>query len=265
MPRELVYPPVIRTVLGFYRALDCQITVEGQEHLPGDTGGGVLAINHIGYLDFTFAGYPVWKNNRRLVRFLAKKELFDKAGVGSLLRGMRHIAVDRDAGAGSYALAVEKLKSGELIGMFPEATISRSFCLKDFKNGAARMAAEAGVPLYPVVVWGTQRILTKGRPRNWQRHLPITVAVGEPLHPKADDDITAVTAELKARMTELLEKAQSGYPDAPKGDSDRWWLPARLGGTAPTQEAAREMEQADVIARREKRRANAAGKKPGKS
>ena len=261
MPREFVYPPVIRTVLGFYRALDCQITVDGNEHLPGDVGGGVLAINHIGYLDFTFAGYPVWKHNRRLVRFLAKKELFDKAGIGSLLRGMRHIAVDRDAGAGSYALAVEKLRGGELIGMFPEATISRSFTLKDLKNGAARMAAESGVPLYPVVVWGTQRILTKDRPRNWQRHLPITVAIGEPLHPQITDDITAVTAELKARMAELLEKAQAGYPDVPAGDDDRWWLPAHLGGTAPTPEAAREMEQADVIARREKRQAAAAKRK----
>jgi 1-acyl-sn-glycerol-3-phosphate acyltransferase len=264
MSRELVYPPVIRTVLGFYRALDCRISVEGQDNLPGDSGGGVLAINHIGYLDFTFAGYPVWQNNKRLVRFLAKKELFDKKGVGSLLRGMRHIAVDRDAGAGSYALAVQKLRDGELIGMFPEATISRSFCLKDFKNGAARMAAEAGVPLHPVVVWGTQRILTKGRPRNWQRHLPITVAIGEALHPQAGDDISAVTAELKVRMNELLEKAQAGYPDAPAGDDDRWWLPAHLGGTAPTPEEARAMEQADVIARREKRRAKAAGDKPRK-
>ncbi|CAM5708074.1 hypothetical protein SALBM217S_01655 [Streptomyces griseoloalbus] len=64
--------------------------------------------------------------------------------------------------------------------MFPEATISQSFTLKSFKSGAARMAQEAGVPLIPMAVWGTQRLWTKGHPRNFKRsHTPITIRVGE--------------------------------------------------------------------------------------
>lgn len=255
---ELVYRPVIGTALAFFQALDLKITVEGADAIPR-TGGAVIATNHVGYLDFVFAGLAARKVGKdRLVRFLAKKEVFDKKIPGALMRGMHHISVDRDAGAGSYRNAVAALRSGELIGMFPEATISRSFCLKEFKNGAARMAAEAGVPLVPSVVWGTQRLLTKGRPRNFQRHVAIRVHVGEALRPMPSDDPTAVTEELKVRMQVLLEAAQAAYPDVPAGDDDRWWLPAHLGGTAPTLEQASVLDAEDLAARRARRAERAA-------
>jgi hypothetical protein len=107
-------------------------------------------------------------------------------------------------------------------------------------------------------VWGTQRLLTKGRPRNLQRHLPIRVHVGEPLRPAPGDDATEVTAELKARMQVLLDAAQAAYPDVPANDADRWWLPAHLGGSAPTLEAASDLDAADVAERRARREARAA-------
>ena len=255
---ELVYRPVIGTALSFFKALDLRIDVEGSENIP-TTGGAVIASNHVGYLDFVFTGLAARKVHRdRLVRFLAKKEIFDKRLPGMLMRGMHHISVDRDAGADSYRGAVAALRSGELIGMFPEATISRSFMLKEFKNGAARMAAEAGVPLVPSVVWGTQRLLTKGRPRNFQRHVAIRIHVGEPLRPGPADDPTAVTEELKARMQVLLGAAQAAYPQSPANDDDRWWLPAHLGGTAPTLEEAGALDVRDVAERRAKREARAA-------
>ncbi len=254
-----MYRPVIGAALAFFKALDLRIAVEGEQHVPRE-GGAVIASNHVGYLDFVFTGLAAREVHKdRLVRFLAKKEVFDSKVAGPLMRGMHHIAVDREAGAGSYRAAVEALRAGELIGMFPEATISRSFRLKDFKNGAARMAAEAGVPLVPSVVWGTQRLMTKGRPKNFQRHVAIRVHVGEPLRPTPADDPTEVTEELKRRMQALLDAAQAAYPDSPAGDDDRWWLPAHLGGTAPTLEQAQAMDEADVAARRAKRAARAAG------
>lgn len=258
-----MYRPVIGAALTFFKALDLRITVDGAEHIPA-TGGAVIASNHVGYLDFVFTGLAAREVHKdRLVRFLAKKEVFDNKIAGPLMRGMHHIAVDRDAGAGSYRTAVAALSSGELIGMFPEATISRSFRLKDFKNGAARMAAEAGVPLVPSVVWGTQRILTKGRPKNFQRHVPIRVHVGPPLTPVPADDPTEVTVELKRRMQALLDAAVAAYPDEPANDADRWWLPAHLGGSAPTLEAAAELDAADVAARRARRAERAAGAEKG--
>ena len=64
----------------------------------------------------------------------------------------------------------------------PEATISRSFELKEFKTGAVRMASEAGVPTLPLIVWGAQRIWTKDHPRNvGRRKIPVIVAAGTPL------------------------------------------------------------------------------------
>ena len=66
--------------------------------------------------------------------------------------------------------------TGELVGVYPEATISRSFELKEFKTGAVRMALEARVPIVPLIVWGAQRAWTKDHPKSLGRKkIPITV------------------------------------------------------------------------------------------
>ncbi|HWH15473.1 MAG TPA: lysophospholipid acyltransferase family protein [Miltoncostaeaceae bacterium] len=230
---EVVYPPVIAACKTAFRALDLRIEVVGAENVPR-SGGAVLAGNHIGYLDFIFCGLGADPAGR-LVRFMAKQEVFHHPVAGPLMRGMHHIPVDRSAGAASFRAAVQALRDGEVVGVFPEATISRSFELKEFKTGAARMARAAGVPLVPVVVWGTQRLLTKGRsPRMKRRGTPISISVGEPLVLDRGADPEEATAELKRRMEVLLHAAQERYPDRPRGPEDSWWLPARLGGTAPT-------------------------------
>ena len=239
--REYVYPPVIRAMKGAFRALDLKVDVHGADRIPR-SGGAVLASNHISYLDFIFAGAAALPAKRK-VRFMAKKEVFDNKISGPLMRGMRHIPVDREAGLSSYRQALDYLKSGEIVGVFGEATISRSFMIKDLKNGAVRMAQAANVPLIPVVLWGTQRMWTKGRPKRlWQRHLPITVLVGEPMYPKKGQNSNELTAELHARLSALLDEAQANYPDKPSGPEESWWLPAHLGGTAPTLEQAAEMD-----------------------
>ena len=74
------------------------------------------------------------------------------------------------------------LQDGEVVGIFPEATISRSFEIKEIKSGAARIAAAAGVPLIPVVLWGTQRLMTKDHPRDFSRGKTIGIHVGEPMY-----------------------------------------------------------------------------------
>ncbi len=247
---EPVYRPVIGVARAAFFALGLRFDVTGAEHVPAD-GGGVVAINHTGYLDFALAGLA-FRPKKRLVRFMAKKEVFDHKISGPLMRGMKHIPVDREAGAGSYREAVDKLRGGELVGVFPEATISQSFELKEFKTGAARMAHEAGVPLIPVIVWGSQRVWTKGRKRQFTRGTSIRLAVGEPFTPVADP--VAATVELKARMQVLLEQARSSYQGAPADDDDRWWLPVSLGGTAPTLEQA-EADDAVIRADRAARRA----------
>jgi 1-acyl-sn-glycerol-3-phosphate acyltransferase len=253
---ETVYPPVIAFARLVFRALGLRFTVTGAEHVPR-SGGAVMAINHVGYLDFTFAGLAA-RPAKRLVRFMAKKEVFDHKVSGPLMRGMKHIPVDRVAGgATSYQSAVKALQSGEIVGVFPEATISQSFELKDFKTGAARMAMEAGVPLLPCVIWGSQRIFTKNRKKDLTRGTPLTIAVGEPFTPDPAADPVAVTAELKSRMSALLDEARAGYAGVPRSPEDTWWIPARLGGTAPTLEEASVRDAEDVAARAAKRAAKA--------
>jgi 1-acyl-sn-glycerol-3-phosphate acyltransferase len=167
------------------------------------------------------------------------------------MRGMRHIPVDRTgAAADSYHLAVAALRRGEIVGVFPEATISESYDLKEFKTGAVRMALEAGVPVLPCVLWGSQRIYTKARRRDLTRGTPIRIVLGEPFTPPPGADPVAVTAELKARMQALLDEARRTYPGGPRGPEDTWWLPRSLGGTAPSLQ-----EAAAMVAEREARRA----------
>ena len=234
---EIVYPPVIRAAKTMFRVLDLKLRVTGTEHIPR-SGGAVIACNHVSYLDFIFCGLGA-QPAQRLVRFMAKKEIFDNRIAGPLMRGMHHIPVDRAAGKGSYDEAVRRLRAGEVVGLFPEATISRSFTVKPIKSGAARMAADAGVPLVPMSMWGTHRMWTKGRKRELtKRHLPISVHAGEPLHPGPDDDPDAVSVDLRARMSAILDDLQADYPEQPAEDAERWWLPAHLGGTAPTPDEA---------------------------
>jgi 1-acyl-sn-glycerol-3-phosphate acyltransferase len=249
---EPVYTPVVGLARAVFRGLGLRFHVSGEEHVPR-TGGAVMAINHVGYLDFTFAGLAAQKN-KRLVRFMAKKEVFDHKVAGPLMRGMKHIPVDRvGAAAESYKLAVEWLRRGEIVGVFPEATISQSFELKEFKTGAARMAMEGGVPILPCVIWGSQRVFTKNRPKDLSRGTPIRIAVGEPFTPAPGSDPVEVTTELKRRMLALLEEARRTYPGGPRTPDDTWWIPAAEGGTAPTLEeaSARDVEErAEKAARR---------------
>jgi 1-acyl-sn-glycerol-3-phosphate acyltransferase len=245
---EIVYPPVIRTARVVFKALNIRVRLEGADRIPR-TGGAVLVSNHVSYLDFIFAGLAAHPA-RRLVRFMAKKQIFDHRVSGPLMRGMRHIPVDRDAGASSYAASLRALKSGEIVGVFAEATISRSFTVKEIKSGAVRMAVGGKVPLVPVAIWGPQRMWTKGHKRRLlQRGVHVTVLVGEPLYPKRGDDYDQITRDLHAQMSELVEKAQREYPDVPR-QGETWWQPAYLGGTAPTPEEAEKLDLEEAQTRR---------------
>ena len=226
---DLVYPPVIALVKGFWRYLGLQFDFQGDENIPRK-GGAILAINHVSYLDFALAGtaaLPV----KRYVRFMAKKELFDNKIAGPLLRGMHHINVDRSNGSASFVAALHALKSGEIIGIFPEGTISTSFEIKGLKSGAVRLAVGAGVPIIPTIVWGGQRVYTKGVKPNFKRgKTPVAVSFGEAIDYSPDADIEAAELHLRQVMMGMLRQVQENYPDSHVGQRS---APTRLGGTAP--------------------------------
>ena len=251
---EPVYRPVVGLALVIFKAMRWKVITSGVEHIPS-YGGAVVATNHVGYLDFVFVGYAA-REKKRLVRFMAKKEVFDHRVSGPLMRGMRHIPADRFGDARrAIDLSIDACKRGEIVGMFPEGTISRSFIPRAGKTGAARIAIEAGVPLIPGAVWGSQRILTKGRPKNFERGVTLTVDFGEPVPYSGDDDPTTVTVRLMERITEMVQTAEKAYPQNPDRPSGEWWLPSHLGGGAPTLEEADEMSARERAERAERARA----------
>lgn len=248
------YRTIARIARVAWRLQGLKITVTGAENLPA-SGGAVIAINHTGYLDFTFAGLPAYSlRPTRWVRFMAKKEVFNNRITGPLMRGCRHIPVDRGHGAASFAAAVEYLKAGELVGVYPEATISRSFELKEFKSGVARMAIEAQVPIIPHIVWGAQRIWTKDHPKKLGRtKVPISVAVGEPIPPTLP--VEGLGALLRARMQHLLDRVEDDYGPYPAG---AFWVPHRLGGGAPAPAEAAKLDAVEAHRKSQARIARAA-------
>ncbi|MFC0682181.1 lysophospholipid acyltransferase family protein [Lysobacter korlensis] len=256
-PFDPVYSTAIAAGLGLFRFWRLKPHASGAEHLP-DAGGAVLAMTHFGYLEFALAEWMVWRHNRRHVRFLAKRGVFEKPGVGWLLRGMRHIPVDMAAGAEAYRAALKALQTGELVGVFPEAGVSASFTVRDLKTGAARLAAEAGVPLIPVAGWGGHRLLTKNRKIAGRDRfgVPVHFCFGAPIEVAGGADVRAVTDELHSTMQRMVDRLQAEYPVDGTG---QWWQPRHLGGTAPTPVEAAEADrirnarrEAERIARTER-------------
>jgi 1-acyl-sn-glycerol-3-phosphate acyltransferase len=221
---------VIAACIATFKVLGLRTRVVGGANIP-TTGGAVLASNHVSHLDFIFAGLGA-RSSRRYVRFMAKDSIFQHPLAGPLMRGMHHIPVDREAGLQSFRDAMGALKRGEVVGIFPEATISRSFEPKEFKSGAERLAAATKVPLVPMAVWGTQRLWTYDeRASLKQRGVPVFVYVGDQVDSAGNR--SAVAEEVKRSVVELVHRAQDEYPTDGVG---QWWQPVRLGGTAPAAE-----------------------------
>ncbi len=217
----------------------------GLENIP-ERGGALLAQNHTSYLDWLPPLFAVRERGRRMY-FMIKAEMADVKAVNYVIKHARLIPVDRRSGHDALDVAVQRLREGELIGMHPEATISRSFELREFKTGAARMALDARVPLIPVIVWGAHRIWPKDHKKKvFRNKVPITVAAGRPLAPQGTPE--QLNAALREAMNGLLYRVQEEYPH-PEGE---FWVPRRLGGGAPNQEDSRALRLSELQARMEK-------------
>jgi 1-acyl-sn-glycerol-3-phosphate acyltransferase len=200
-----VYRLAIRLGRLLFGALDLRREVRGVENLPS-TGGAVLAVTHFGYLDFALVQDAVWGARRGFTRYLVTDAAFAHPVAGPLLRAMRQIPVHRAAGAGAYRTALRRLRGGELVGIFPESAVSTTTELLAFKKGAAGLAADTGLPLIPVLVWGGQQVMTKGLPMRWRRarHARIHVQFAPPLRPAPDSDRSEVTAQLRATLGQMV-------------------------------------------------------------
>lgn len=107
-----------------------------EENIP-DHGG---AVNHTSYVDWLPAALAI---SRWRFRFMIKAEMRRVKVVNFLIKFAGTIPLDRDAGAGAFAVAVQRLCARELVGVSPETTITGSLELREFKTGVARMIVEA--------------------------------------------------------------------------------------------------------------------------
>jgi 1-acyl-sn-glycerol-3-phosphate acyltransferase len=157
--------------------------VEGAENVPA-SGGAILASNHLSFADSFFMPLMI----KRRVTFLAKAEYFTTPGVKGLLSrvffaGVGQVPIDRndaDAARGALTAGVRILREGQLLGIYPEGTRSPDGRLYKGKTGVARMALEAGVPVIPVAMIDTDKLLPTGRKLPHLRPRP-TIRFGKPL------------------------------------------------------------------------------------
>lgn len=184
------------------------------ERIPA-AGGFVLALNHISHADPLTAAHIVYDHGR-LPRYLAKSGLFRNPLLGRFMHALGQIPVEREGkGAVAYAAAVEAVRRGECVVVYPEGTITRDpdGWPMTGKSGAARIALETGCPVLPVGQWGAQRLLPpySSRPRLLPR-THVVMSVGEPValedlraqeltpevvHQAADRILDAITAQLE--------------------------------------------------------------------
>jgi len=235
---EILVPSVVA-------AQGTKITYHGLDNIP-ERGAALIALNHTSYVDWIPASLAAKERKRRL-RFMIKAEMQEVRAVNYVIKHTQLIPVDRRVGSDAYAVAVQRLREGELVGLHPEATISRSYELRQFKTGAARMALEAQVPIIPFIVWGAHRIWPKDHPKRVIRNkIPISVVVGEPLPPKGDPE--QLNNELRQAMNAILYRVQEEYPH-PEGE---FWVPRRLGGSAPSPDDSRQLRLAELAERAQK-------------
>lgn len=200
-----------------------RLRVRGRQHVPGN-GGVILAFNHISNAD-TVAAVVFALMSHRVPRVLAKASLWRMPLLGWVMRSGRHIPVERATAKASEALkpAVEALKAGECVMVFPEGTFTDdpgNWPMKG-KSGVARMALESRVPVVPIAEWGTQDLLPKGTilPRLLPRRT-VEVVAGAPvdLSDLYGLELTAdVLDEATARVMDAITTMLSGIRSAQAG------------------------------------------------
>ncbi|HHY07567.1 MAG TPA: hypothetical protein GX530_03370 [Corynebacteriales bacterium] len=209
-----------------------KVILKGLENVPRKTGA-LFTINHTGYLDFYFSAMGLTKC-RRQPRYMAKQEIFENSAAGPIMRHLKQIPVDRIAGRGSMNHAVQMLKDGEAVCIFPEGTMSQSWEIKELKTGAVRMAQEAGVDIYPIIVWGSHRVWRRGvNPDFKTRGIGIIVSYLPAFDPTGDPD--EVSERLREVMRNELDVVRAEYEEKfGPFEPGLPWMPASLGGSAPT-------------------------------
>lgn len=200
----------------------------GSENLP-ETGGYLIVLNHLSHADPLTAAHMVYDHGR-LPRYLAKSGLFANPVLGMFLKSAGQIPVKRDTkdAVGAYAAAVQAVNAGQVVVIYPEATITRDPDLWPMKgkSGAARIALETGCPVIPVGQWGAQDLLAPydKRPHLFPRK-KVEMRIGPPVdfadlrsQPRTPAVVAEATARIMAAITHQLELVRGEQAPAERYD-----------------------------------------------
>lgn len=197
--------------------------VEGLENLPPrDSGGMIIAMNHIHWMDIPVIGAALPLRYR--LSWLAKSELFRNPLIGAWFRQMKVIPINRGKrDLAALEAAVAALKAGAVLLIYPEGHRSRTGVLLPGRGGAVRLAMQSGMPIVPVSIIGTERGLAGSLTRK-----PVTLRIGTPytVPPTADgkippDLMEQLTVEMMQRIAALLPPERRGpYAQLPTASGE---------------------------------------------
>jgi len=179
-----------------------KVRLHGLDSLPPD-GTFIFICNHVSLFDILALVARLPRNN-----FVAKAELFKIPVFGAGLRVLGTVPMERTnqkAAFGAYDVAADRIKSGSSVVVFPEGTRGTDYSIRRFKKGPFVLAIKAGVPIVPVVIYGTIGILPKGK--LLMRPGPIDVYLLDqvPTAGLAYDDRDALAHDVHDRMQAVMD------------------------------------------------------------
>jgi 1-acyl-sn-glycerol-3-phosphate acyltransferase len=197
-----------------------RVKVVGREHVPAG-GAYIVAPSHRSIFDVPFAAFIT----RRRIRMMAKRELFSSGFGRWLFNKLGAIEVEREVtDRGALRASQAALEAGEPLAIFPEGTRRSGPAVEDLYDGVAYLAMKGGVPIVPVGIGGTEKILPSGK--IFPRVHKVAVVVGAPIVPaptsgvRRRSEMAALTADLQARLQSCFNEAQRLAGSAqPAGES----------------------------------------------
>lgn len=193
----------LKKVLRIFLLIYHRIRVEGIEKLPKQ-GAYIIVGNHVSYLDPVYIGVQLEER----VYFMAKAEAFENFFLRSFLNFAGAFPVNREQPElKTLRTAIQYLKQGKIVGIFPEGGIRGDNQFNDMKHGASYLAIKTNVPLVPVFLDGTERALPMDK---WfVRPATVTIRFGDPIFPPNVGNIKERQIQLTHRLQQELLKLKN--------------------------------------------------------
>ncbi|MDQ3022928.1 MAG: 1-acyl-sn-glycerol-3-phosphate acyltransferase [bacterium] len=196
-----------------------RLHVEGSRSVPR-RGGVLICSNHVSHLDPPVVGVAV----PRMVFHMAKRELFKVPPLAWWMRTIGTIMVHRGQGRQAINDAVDYLRRGRAVIIFPEGTRSKNGVLMKGHSGAIVIAIAADCPIVPTVIIGSEKAMTKGSKAI--KPVPVTVRFGDPYTIAYSGDRSHIPKDvLERELVRLMERIEALLPEhmKPSADDKQAW------------------------------------------